>query len=162
MVTHPPRTLTAAEEMRLAAGFIVQPFVAGVMAFVSFPFLLFGEVGSGITDPTGAAISVALGTFLFAIGITLVVAVPIAIWVLKRRDVRFKRALLFGLAIGNLPVAVGAVLSGFQRVVLSASRPVDLWGSTGAVLFSSLIGVTGAAVFWAISIRGRDFSRDPG
>jgi hypothetical protein len=161
MVTHLPRTLTAAEEMRLAAGFVVQPFVAGLMAFVSFPFLEFGRDFGFTPDLRGAAVSVALGTFLFAIAITLVVAAPTAVWVLKRREVTFKRALLFGLAIGNLPVVAGAVLAGFQRLVLSASRPANLWAAVGTVLFSSLIGLTCAAVFWAISVRGRDFSRDP-
>lgn len=141
-----PRTLTAAEEMRLCAGFVVQPFVAGVMAFVSFPLLVIGRLESGSYDPADAALSVAGGTVMLAIGITIVFAVPTAIWVLKRRAVSFRRALFFGLAIGNIPVAVGGALAGT---------------SFGAVLFSSLIGMTGAAVFWAISIRGRDFSRDP-
>ena len=39
-------------------------------------------------------------------------------------------------------------------------RPRTLTAAAGKVFFSSLIGVTCAAVFWAISIRGRDFSRD--
>lgn len=149
-MTHAPRTLTAAEEMRLCVGFVAQPFVAGVVAFVSFPFLMLGRAQSGTDDQTGAAVSVGLGTFVLAIGVTLVVVVPTAIWVLKRRALTFKRALLCGLAIGNVPVAIGGALAGFAEP-----------GAVGAVVFASLIGVTGAAVFWAISIRGRDFSRDP-
>jgi hypothetical protein len=160
MVTHLPRTLTAAEEMRLCAGFVVQPFVAGVAAFAGFPFLMLGRAESWFFYPTREAIAVALGTFMLAIGVTLVVAVPAALWVVKRRAVTFRRALLYGLAIGNLPFAIGAVLSGLQRILLSASRPVEPWAAVGTVLFGSLIGAAGAAVFWVISIRGRDFSRD--
>ena len=148
---HQPRTLTAAEEMRLAAGFVVQPFVAAVMAFVGFPLLMLGRLESGSYDPARSAISVALGTFMVAIGITLVLVVPLAIRVVKRRVLPFRRALLYGLAIGNLPVAIGGASSGFT----------EPGAAVGAVGFASLIGVTGAAVFWAISIRGRDFSRDP-
>ena len=40
---HPPRTLTAAEEMRLCMGFVVLPFVAAVVAFVGYPILAFGR-----------------------------------------------------------------------------------------------------------------------
>ena len=142
--TNPPRTLTAAEEMRLAAGFIVQPFVAGVVAFVGFPLLLFGRDVGFDPDPARGAISVALGTFLFAIGVTLVVAVPAAIRVVKRRAVTFRRALLYGLAIGNLPVAIGGVLSGIQRILLSSSVPANPSAAVGTVLFASLVGAAGA------------------
>jgi hypothetical protein len=160
-MTHPSRTLTAAEEMRLCLGFIVQPFVAGVVAFVAFPLLILGRAGDGIDDPGRAAISVGLGTFMFATGVTLVVVAPTAIWVVKRQVLTFKRALLFGFAIGNLPVVIGGVIAALQRILLSSSRPAEPWGAVGPAVLGSLIGVTGAAVFWAISIRGRDFSRDP-
>lgn len=159
MVRH-PRKLTAAEEMRLCTGFVAQPFVSGIVAFAGFPFLMLGR-DAGYSDMNQAAISVALGTFMFAIGITLVLVVPTAVWVLKRRALSFKRALLFGLAIGNLPVAVSGVVSVFGYVALRSSNPPNYRAALGVVLFSSLIGVTGAAVFWAIAIRGRDFSRDP-
>jgi hypothetical protein len=52
-----PRTLTAAEEMRLFVGFVVQPFVAAGVAFFAFPFLLLGRDGAGgYTEPTQAAV----------------------------------------------------------------------------------------------------------
>ncbi len=142
-------------------GFLVQPFLAGLVAFVAFPFLLLGRAGLGFSDPAQAALSVAGGTFMFAIGITLVCVVPTAVWVVKRRALAFKRALLFGLAIGNLPVAIGGVAAALQRLLRSSAPPANPLAAMGLVVFSSLIGVTCAAAFWAISIRGRDFSRDP-
>jgi hypothetical protein len=36
-----------------------------------------------------------------------------------------------------------------------------LWGALRGAAFASLIGLAGAAAFWGISIRGRDFSHDP-
>ena len=159
-LSHPPRTLTAGEEMRLCLGFVVLPFVVGVVAFVGFPILAFGRDFGFDPDPTRTAISVAGGTFMFALGFTLVCVVPAAIWILKRRAVTFGRALLFGLALGNLPVAIAGLASAVQRLFLAASSPANLWAAIGTVGFASLLGLTGAAVFWAISIRGHDFSHD--
>ena len=147
--------------MRLAAGFVAQPFVAALAAFFGFPLLEFGRDFGRSSDPTQGAISIALATFMFAIGVTLVVAAPAAIWVVKRRAVTFKRALLYGVAIGNIPLAISGIVFVFQRIVLSATRPANVWAAAGTVAFASLVGAISAAAFWALSIRGRDFSRDP-
>ena len=159
-LAHPPRALTAAEEMRLCMGFVVLPFVAAVVAFVGFPILAFGRDFGFDPDLTGAAVSVAGGTFMFAVVFTLVCVVPTAIWILKRRAVPFGEVLLFGLALGNLPVAIAGLAAVVQRMFLSASSPANQWAAIGTVGFASLIGLIGAAVFWAISIRGRNFSHD--
>lgn len=146
-MTHPPRTLTAAEEMRLCAGFAAQPFVGALIAFVTFPVLQLGRPGF-TPDGISAAAGIALATAIFAVPATLVVAVPTAIWVLKRRAVTLPTALSYGLAFGNVATAIN-VLSG------------DLPGVLRTGIVGSLIGASCAAAFWAISIRGRDFSRDP-
>ena len=46
----PRRTLTPAEEMRIAWAAVVQPFVVGLAAFVSYPLLLLGRSGPALTD----------------------------------------------------------------------------------------------------------------
>ena len=155
MVTHLPRMLTAAEEMRLSAGFVVQPLVTAAAAFVLFPFLLLDRAGETFagghpSDVTASAMSIAAGTFIAAV-VILAGVVPTAVWVLKRRALSFAQALGFGVAFGNLPIAIGTVLVGSYGLVPFLR----------SVAFASLVGLTGAAVFWAISIRGRDFSRDP-
>ena len=140
--------------MRLFAGLAVQPFWAAIVAFFSFPLLLLDRAGQTLAggvpaDPTDAAISVALGTGIVAAVVTLVGVAPTALWVVKRRFVTLAQALLFGLGFANVPVVVGAAAAG----VYGPS------GALRAVVFASLIGVSGAAVFWGVSIRGRDFSR---
>lgn len=154
-MTYQPRTLTASEEMRLAAGFVAQPLVTAPVAFVLFPFLLLDRDGQTFAggypaDVTDAAVSIAAGTFIAAVAI-LAVVVPAAVWFLKRRALSVTQTLLFGVGFGNLPIVIGTVLAG-------SYGPIPFLKS---IVFASLVGVTGAAVFWAISIRGRDFSRDP-
>ena len=46
----PRRTLTPAEEMRIAWAAVGQPFVVGLAAFVSYPLLLLGRSGPALTD----------------------------------------------------------------------------------------------------------------
>lgn len=147
------RTLTPSEEMRLFGGLVVQPFLASVLAFVSFPVLLLDRAGRTLaggfpTDQTDAAISVAVGTGIVAFFVTLVCVLPTALWLLKRRQVSLTQALLFGLGFANLPVVFGTVSTGGGYGPEGALR---------AVAFASLVGLTGAAAFWLISIRGSDF-----
>jgi hypothetical protein len=142
--------------MRLLGGLVVQPALAGGVAFVSFPLLLLDRSGRTLAggfpaDPIDAAVSVALGAGIVAFFVTLVGVLPVALWIVRRRRLTFMAALLFGLGFGNLPVVLGTVLIG-------SYGPSSL---LRGVAFASLIGLTGAAAFWVISIRGRDFSRDP-
>ncbi|HUR19913.1 MAG TPA: hypothetical protein VMZ90_03840 [Vicinamibacterales bacterium] len=154
-MTHQARTLTAAEEMRLCLGFVVQPFVGAVVAFVLFRFLLLDRAGRTFagdyaSDTTAAAVSVASGTFIASV-VILAGVVPTAVWVLKRRALSFTRALLWGAGFGSLPIVIGTVLGGSY----------GLMPFVRSAVFAALVGITGAAVFWMISVRGRDFSHDP-
>jgi hypothetical protein len=72
-----PRTLTPAQELRLLAGLALQPFLAAGVAFVSFPLVLLDRTGRTLaggfpSDPTDAAISVALGVGVVALFVTIV------------------------------------------------------------------------------------------
>src|SRR5471032_2246915 len=101
MVAHQPRTLAWAEEMRLFGGLVVQPVLAGSVAFVIFPLLVLDRSGLTLAggfpaDPTGAAVSVALGTGIVAFFVTLVGVLPTALWVLKLRRLISTETLLFG------------------------------------------------------------------
>ena len=150
------RTLTSGDEMKLFAGFAVQPFLAAAVAFVTFPYVLLDQNGANFkggfpSDPTDAAISVALGAGIGAFFVTLLGVFPTAVWFVKRRPLPLRHALLFGLVFGNLPVVLGTLLSGGSGAA----------GPLRPLVMASILGVVGAAVFWAISIRGRDFSREP-
>ena len=154
-MTHPPRTLAAAEEMRLCLGFVVQPFVTAVVAFVLFRFLLLDRAGRTFAggyplNVTDAAVSVAAGTFMATV-VILAGVVPAAVWIVKRRALSLMQTLLFGAGFGSLPIVVVNVLGGGY----------GLMPFFRSAVFASLVGASGAAVFWVISIRGRDFSHDP-
>ncbi|HEX7020556.1 MAG TPA: hypothetical protein VF159_11115, partial [Gemmatimonadaceae bacterium] len=97
------------------------------------------------TNVADAAASVAVGTGLVALVVTLLGALPTAVWLMKRRRVSLSEALAFGLAFGNAPFLIGALLAGTYGVA----------GFIRGIAFSSLLGVIGAAVFWWIALRGR-------
>jgi len=77
--------------------------------------------------------------------VTALVAAPTAVWLTKRRVVSLREALLCGFGFGNLPFLLGTVLGGSYGVA----------GFVRGMAFSSLLGLTGAGVFWAIAIRGQ-------
>ena len=145
------RALNGSEEMKMFAGFIVQPFLAAGLAFLLFPMLLLDSSGrplSGgfVPDVVHAARAFALGTGIVAFLVALIGALPAAIWLAKRRVVPFGEALLWGLLFGNAPMVVGTVLAGSYGVE----------GFLRGVAFSSVLGTAGAGAFWAIALRRRD------
>jgi len=155
-VTPQSRTLTPADELKLFVGLAVQPFLAAAVAFVSFPLVLLDRAGRTLaggfpSDPTDAAISVALGVGVVALFVTLVGVLPTAVWLAKHRRLTLAQALLIGLGFANSPVVLGTVLT---------SGGYGAEGALRGLVFASLIGLSGATAFWVISIRGRDLRRD--
>ena len=137
-------------------GIVVQPFLAGALAFLSFPVLLLDRSGHTLAggfpaDGIDAARSVAIGAGLVALLIAVLGVLPTAVWLTKRGPVSLDRALLFGLAFGNLPFAIGTILAGTYGVP----------GFVRGAAFSSLLGLAGAAAFWAIALRGQNASPPP-
>jgi hypothetical protein len=152
-----PRRLTSAEELKLLAGLAVQPVLAAVVAFVSFPVVLLDRAGHTLaggfpSDRTDAAISVALDVAIVVVFMTALVVLPAAFWMLNRRRVTLTQALMFGLGFGNLPIVIGTILT---------QGGYGLEGVVRGIVFASLIGLTGATAFWIIAIRSQDSSRDP-
>jgi hypothetical protein len=143
------RKLTPADEMRLFAGLAVQPFVAMGLTLVAYPLLVIApgnyHLGGNVT-PAQHMFAVAIYFGMAAVCITVACAFPTVVWLVKRRPVPLTLALVFGLAFSNVPVLLAAAGGG---------------GGTQLHVFASLLGLSGAAAFWFISIRGRDFSRDP-
>jgi hypothetical protein len=142
------RSLSGSQERRLFAGFIVQPVLAGVLAFGVFPFLLLDRNGRTIaggfpTDVSDAALSVAVSAAIVAFFITLVGALPIAVWLTKRRMVSLGESLLWGLGFGNVPIVLGTILAGTH----------GLEGFVRGAAFASLLGMAGAVTLWTIALR---------
>jgi len=132
----PLRTLNSSDEMRVLFALLLQPVVAAGLAFVSFPLLN----NPGTVDSAGAATSIAFVVGIVAFVFVLAAAWPAVLWLAKRGPVKLTHAMLFGVAMANVPVAIG--------------------GSARAVLFASFIGLVSAVLFWVISIRGTDLARD--
>lgn len=132
------RVLRPAEEMRILVGVAVQPFVAAAVGFLAFPVLM----RDGHAD---AAASVAAGAGLAALIVTLVGALPAALWLMKRRRALLPEALALGVAFGNAPFLIGALMAGVSGVL----------GVLRGVAFSSLLGIAGAAVFWWVALHER-------
>jgi len=140
-------SLSRRDATRLLAGLAIQPFIAGALAFLVFPWLLLDSNGRSLAGGTGdmvhAAGSVAIGAAVVALGITLVAALPAAVWLTTRRRVPISEALLWGLGLGNVPMVAGTLLAGTYGVE----------GFVRGIAFSSVLGVAGASVFWTIALR---------
>ena len=127
---------------------MLQPFVAGALAFASFELLLLDRQGQTLAgwypaDVTDSALSVAVGAGIVTGLVTVLGVLPTAVFLVKRRYVTLTEALLFGLGFGNLPYFLMAVLAG---------GTYGIAGFVRGVAFSSLLGLGGAAVFWLIAI----------
>ena len=133
-----PRTLAPADEMRLLGRLAVQPFLAFVLTLIVYP-LVFPDRYPGVD------IGPALYFGLAAVFITIAFALPTVVWLVKRQPVPLTLSLIAGLAFSNFPVVLAMAGGG---------------GGLRMHVFASVLGLVGAAVFWLISIRGRDFSRD--
>lgn|SRR5262245_17046867 len=149
-MTHQHRSLTASEQMRLFVGLLIQPLLAGSVAFLIFPVFLLDQNGRSLAggvpgNPTDAAVSVAVGVGLVAVFVTVLGVWPTAVWLMKRRLVSLREALVFGLGFGVLPYVLLAVATG--------GKTYGVEGLVRGVAFSSLLGVAGAAAFWAIALR---------
>jgi hypothetical protein len=149
--------LSSSEEMRVLGGAVLQPLVAGVLAFASFELLLLDRQGQTLAggypgDVTDSALSVAIGASIVAGLITVLGALPTAVFLMKRRYVTLTKTLLFGLGFGNLPYFLIAVFAG---------GTYGIAGFVRGVAFSSLLGLGGAAVFWLIAIRPDKIRHNP-
>jgi hypothetical protein len=140
---------------RLVLGLAVQPVVAAVLGFVSFPVLEYAERtlhGGSSVDSLDAAIAVALGSAIVAGIVTLVGAFPVVAWRLNRGPFTLSEVLWWGVALGNLPlilIATLATISGNTQPG-SSSPPVVLRG----LVAGSVFGLAGAGVFWFVAVRG--------
>jgi hypothetical protein len=69
---------------------------------------------------------------------------PVAVWLMKRRDLTLKETLGFGLGFGNRPYLLLGIAAGGTYGVARLLR---------GIAFSSLLGLVGAAVFWVLALR---------
>lgn len=140
--------------MRIFYGFLVQPLSAATLGFLAFPLIEFTRraiEGGTTSDPMRAAISVGLAAGFAAFMVTVCGALPVVAWLLKRGPLRLKQILWGGALLGNLPFAVILLMSFLTNNI---SAGASWLGLLRALTLGALFGVVGAALFWAISIRG--------
>jgi hypothetical protein len=90
---------------------------------------------------------VALATGVVALFVTVLGVLPTALWLTKRWQLSLREALLFGLGFGNLP---------YVLLVVAAGGTYGFEGLARGVTFSSVLGLAGAIVFWAIALRRQE------
>lgn len=128
-------TRLSPDEMSIVMrGLAVQPLVAGAVAFLVAPF----------------PVSVVLGGF-FAIAGALItlVAYPVLLTLIRRRQLTRERTLVSGALLGNIPAA----LVGLFLIVGRSSTAGDFLNLLYPTAVGTLAGVAGAAVFWVMSGR---------
>jgi hypothetical protein len=142
-----PREASPDQDLRLFAGLAVQPFAAAALGFLAFPLFAANQGGAFSAD---AALSLAVGAGIVALMVTVFVAMPLALWYSRRGWPTLKQVLLFGVALGNLPVVVIGVLANLSAA--GQGRPASL--PAGALVAGTAFGLAGALLFWLIAIRG--------
>lgn len=127
------------QELRVFLGFLVQPLVAALFGFVTFPLLEAAsrQASEAYTDDmTGAAIAMGLGTGLVAFFVTPLLALPMFVFLRRRLPVTLRSTLVCGAVLGNV-----------------LSVPMLLMLTIRGVVFGTAVGVTCAAAFWWIAGR---------
>src|SRR5436190_18426822 len=147
---NPPLAPIVPSDEAMFMGLIVQPFLAGVLAFALFPIILLDGSGRSIaggypTDVNDAAMSVAIAVAFISGVVSLLGVLPAALWITKRRQLAFSQTLLYGLGFGALTYFVLALLAG--------GRSYGADGLLRGVSFASVLGLAGAAAFWLIALR---------
>ena len=124
--------LTAAGERKLDLGLMVQPFVTGLVSFALMP-----------------VVGVAIFVGIFAMPITALGAYPLIMRLLRRGTLTLRRSLLGAALLGMIPGVIGDALTAARL----AERNDWLFSAMRPIVFGSLIGLAGAAVFWWLAGR---------
>jgi hypothetical protein len=151
--------LTQAQRLRVLAGFVVQPFTAAALGFVSFPLIelthptLNGRQVAGTAD---GALAIAFGAAFAAVFVTAFGALPLAAWCVKRGPLTFRQLAAWGGLLGNLPFVV---IIGLASITGNLTDQFwDPMSLVRAIIIGVAFGVAGAAVFWLIAVRGTPLS----
>ena len=144
----------APDRLRLLAAFAAIPFVDALLAFAAFSLL------RGSSD---AAFGFAVLTGVIGLLVTVCGGIPV-VWSLRKEGrLSLRQLLLAGLALGNAPFAVYALMIGYFALVhlingTLAERllPMSelLRGTAVAIAIGSAMGMASAAVFWVVGVSG--------
>jgi hypothetical protein len=148
----------------LPVGFIVQPVVAALFGFVTWPILeatRLPSYGKFTQDTLGMSVKFALQMGFVGVFVAFGAAMPLFAWLRERGPITSTMTLVSGALLGNLPiafvlllVALRALLLVFLPALVGPPEPHptshDPFGLIRVTVFGTAAGVTCAAVFWRI------------
>lgn len=161
-----PSNAVAIAVIRVVASLLLPPIAAGVVMFLTYMGLWYVGIyvfeGPPPSDGLGArhiAMGLAFYVTLVAVAMTGA-AVPAVLWIGSRGRLTLRNLLLLGAVLGNVPFALIVVSILVVQLMKSTLSPdvARLWygfyGTVRAVALGLLLGISSAAVFWVIGIRG--------
>jgi hypothetical protein len=157
-----PQGHSTRAELRLLAGFAVAPPAAVLITLITYDALWYsGMLSEGVPiNSLDSAASLGMGVGTLAVLTTVFGAVPVVVWLKRRRPLSLRTLLLLGAALGNLPFAIiilGIVVTHLVSGTLSSDIGRYWNGLPGAVVrtvMGLICGMGSAAVFWAVAVRG--------
>ena len=168
-----PRTITDApalsprEQRWVLVGLIVQPVVAALFGFVTWPIVEATRLpphGKFTRDTTGMALAVAFNMGVIGFFVAFCAALPLFLWLRSRGPITARKTLVSGALLAHLPNAFVLLLVAVRALLLVAfpalagppapqtphTLTADALGLIRGTVFCTAIGVTCAAVFWRI------------
>lgn len=136
---------------RIWLGFLIMPVVSGVLALLL----------------SGGSAGVALIASVSAILVTIFGGVPAFLTLKGRGPISLSQTMWVGAALGNIPFALFALMSGLFALshVAAGTLAEHLSPLTDLVLaafriilLGSAVGSLSAAVFWFVAVEGSDMS----
>jgi hypothetical protein len=165
-VTEAP-ALSPRQQRWVLVGLIVQPVVAALFGFVTWPILEVTRLpphAKFTRDTLGNSVAVAFHMFFVGFFVAFCAALPLFLWLRSRGPITFRKTLVSGALLGNLPIAFVLLLTALRALLLVAfpalggppptPTPMPMVdpfvGMTLAAVYPTAIGLTCAAVFWRI------------
>ena len=155
------RSLTREGELKVLLGFAAQPFAATLIAFALFPIVEItgrGLYGGYPSDRLDAAVSMAFGVGVAALPVTVFVAVPVFLRLLRRGHISQAEVMCWGALLGNIPSALIVLSLAAQLLRSGASADLDnltygVPGAARAIILGAIVGAGSASIFWWIAGR---------
>jgi hypothetical protein len=154
-ITEAP-ALSPRQQRWALVGFIVQPVVAALFGFMTWPILEATGLpprGKFTSGTLGMAVAVAFHMGVVGFFVAFCAALPLFVWLRSRGPITATKTLVSGALLGNLPTVFVLVLVTLRALVgppRVGNTLDDPFWPIRVTVFGTAIGVTCAGVFWRI------------